>query len=168
VTLHHPGRANSFIRAVGLVGLWPATVALFSLYGWLGDEPVAGYKHHGPFYTDPRFESAVGFAAIGSGAAFCIFIGLLLVRAVRRHRSTRPWAALLLVPSAIVAIVIPSLIVSAIMHATQYHGGDYEAAVHLFGGEHAWWLVIAPFCAFKINLCISAVLLICVIRVPKL
>jgi hypothetical protein len=165
---HLPSRFSRAVRAVGLVAVWPATVALFALYGWQTDEPYFGYKHDGPFYRDLRFEPAVGFGAIGVGAASCIFLGLLLIQAVRRGRFTRPWASLLLVPSAIVGIVIPPLIVLAIMNATKYRGGDYEAAVHLFAGENGWWLIIALSNSFWVDLLITILLFLSIFSVPKI
>ena len=152
------------MRALRFILLWLATVTIFALYGWFSHEPYSGYTHHGPFYSDLRFETGVGFAAIGVGAASYVVTGLILVGGVRSHRLSRGWAALLLLASGGAAMILPWLIVSVIMRATQDSAGDYGAEIHLFQGEHGWWLLLAPFYTFWIVLCALIVFLVCVFR----
>jgi len=147
--------------------LWLAVVILFYLYGWSGDEPYSGYTHDGPFYTNLRFEEAVGYAAIGVGAATCVVTGLILIYGVRARGLNRGLAASLLVASSVVSTILPVIVVSVIMRSTQYGGGADTTGIHLFQGESAMWLAVASVLAFRIVLCASIVFLVCIFKVAK-
>src|SRR5438552_1747402 len=114
------------MRLLCLISLWLAVVILSFFVGWFSYDFFSGYTNYGPFYLNLCFESVVAFAAIGVCAGGYIVAGLVIVQAVRSRRLRRGWAALLLLASAVTAVILPGLIILAIAHATQYRGGDYS------------------------------------------
>lgn len=140
-------------------------VVLFALFGWFSFRPYISYEHHGPFYTHLRFEPAIGFAAIGAGAATFLVVGWLIVGGARSGALKKGWAAVGLLVLAAAGMAISWLIVSVLRVATP-HRGQFEG-VHLFQGEHGWWLLIAPFWTFWIVLCGYAGFLIGMFRKGK-
>jgi MFS family permease len=136
----------------------------------MGD-PFYGYTHDGPFYTNLRFEPAVGFTAIGVGSASCIVAGLVLISRVRSRRLVRGWAVVLLIVSSLLATILPHFLVRAVLVSTRpvWREPIEESlkGVHLFQGEHGWWLFIAPYYAFWIALVAFIVFVICVFSVKR-
>ena len=159
------------MRAFRLSLLWLATVIAFGLYGWCTDEPYSGYTYDGPFYTDLRFETAVGFAAIGVGIASCIVTGLIVITGVRSRRLARGWAVLLIFGASVLATLLPALVIRALQAGTRpvWREPIEESlkGVHLFQGEHGLWMIIAPFDAFLIALFAFIVFSICVFSVKR-
>ncbi len=159
------------MRALRLILLWLATVILFALFGWFTDEPYSGYTHDGPFYTDLRFETAVGFAAIGVGIASCLVVGLRVIAGVRSRRLSRGWAALLVLVSSVIATVLPAVVVRAVQFGTRPVWREPIAesltGVHLFQGEHGWWLLVAPYYAFWMALLAFITFVVCVFNVKR-
>jgi hypothetical protein len=159
------------MRNLRLIALWFATVLLFGLYGWSSAETPEVYKPDGPFYTNLRFEPAVGFAAVGVGSASCLLIGILVIGEVRSRRLARGWSIVVLVESLVLATILPAAVVWVIQLGTRpvWREPIMESlkSVHLFQGEGGWWLFIAPTYAFWIALFTFATFIVCVFSVKR-
>ena len=153
------------MRALGLISSWFVTVLLFALFGWFSYDAYSGYINDGPFYLNLRFEPAVAFAAIGAGTASFIIAGLIVVGGVRSERLRRGQAGWLLLASAVVATILPGVVIAVIHLATPYNLS--EAGIHLFQGEHGMWFVVAPLYTFWIILCALIAFLVYVFRVAR-
>ena len=86
---------------------------------------IAGYRNNGPFYLNLRFESAVAFATIGVAVGCFLIVALILIRGVYSNRIRRGSAALLLLVSGMLLIILPAVIISAIGRATHPRSAEY-------------------------------------------
>src|SRR6266496_3100993 len=92
--------------------LWLLIVAAFIGIGSLyADEPLR--PPHGP-------EPLIAFGAVGVGTASCVLIGLFIIRRVRAGSLPRFLAAVLVLVSSAVSILVPIPIIRAAALATPY------------------------------------------------
>ena len=157
------------MRALRLLLLWFATVALFALFGWCSADPWYGYTNDGPFYKNLRFEPAVAFTATGVGAASCIVAGLVVIGGVRSRRLRRSWALVLLIVSSVLATISPLFLLGVAQASTRWRAPIEEHLndVHLFQGDYVWIAVGAFYTAVWIALVAFIVFAVCVFRVKR-
>ena len=103
-------------------------------------------------------EPLIAFGAVGVGTASCVLIGLFIIRRVRGASLPRFLAAVLVLLTSALSILVPIPIIRAAALATPYRGS--EGGYHLFQGEHAqyvfvifygFWIALALFIAFTIR-----------------
>jgi len=134
--------------------LWLLIVAVFIGIGYLkADEPLR--PPTGP-------EPLIAFGAVGVGTASCVLIGLFIIAQVRATSLPRFLAAVLLLGSSALSILVPIPILSAAKTATLYRGSYY-----LFQGEHGMWVFFVIFYGFWIALATFIVFAICIFSVRK-
>src|SRR5438477_13193279 len=112
--------------------LWLLIVAAFLGVGCL-------YADH-PFKPPDGPEPVIAFGGLGVGVALCVLAGLFILRRVRARRMPRFLAAVLLLWSSALSILVPIPIMGAASRATPYRG--LQKGFHLFEGEHAMWVFI--------------------------
>ena len=110
--------------------LWLLIVAVFLGIGFL-------YADH-PFKPPDGPEPVIAFGGLGVGVALCVLAGLFILRRVRSRRMPRFLAAVLLLWSSALSILVPVPIMRVASLATPYRGSNVN--FNLFQGEHAQWV----------------------------
>jgi hypothetical protein len=109
-------------------------------------------------------ESGIAFGSVGVGIASSVEVGLCIVRKVRSRRMPPYLAAVLLLWSSFLSILVPIPIISAIAAATRYRESD--GGYHLFQGEHAQAVFVVAY-GFWFAVTALIVFVIWVFSVPK-
>src|SRR5689334_10251360 len=103
---------------------------LRSVFLWL--LIVAAFLGVGVLYADHPFkppygpEPVIAFGGLGVGVALCVLAGLFIVRRVRARRMPRFLAAVLLLLSSALSILVPVPIMRVASLATPYRGSSVD------------------------------------------
>src|SRR5262249_30473096 len=129
------------MKSLTFPAIWIAVVLCFTGYGFFKAYGEARYlRFPSPFAF--TLEPSIGSGAIGVGVGTCGAIGLAIVSGARSGWLRKPSAGFLLVASLAISTVLPFIIISQIQFATRARGSS--EGIHLFQGEHSWWLFLAP------------------------
>jgi len=132
---------------------------------------VAGFGGFGVLYADHPFrppdglEAPIAFGALGIGASSCLCAGFLILRRVREGRMPRYLAAVLLLWSSALSVVIPAPFIGVAARLTR--DNDPATQFHLFFGERAMWGFAVCYYGFWIALAAFLIFGICVFTIAS-